>query len=48
MTTPTYHETVKQDIVNQLAWNSRVDASDIAVTVDNFQVTLTGTVPFYD
>jgi hyperosmotically inducible periplasmic protein len=40
-------EQIKQDIVNQLTWDSRVDSSNIKVTVDDGEVTLTGTVPSY-
>lgn len=40
----TRDETVKKDVVDQLYWDSRVDASDIQVTVNNGVVTLSGTV----
>jgi len=40
----TRDETVKKDVVNQLYWDSRVDASDIQVTVNNGVVTLSGSV----
>lgn len=40
-------EQIKQDVVNQLAWDSRVNANDITVTVDDGKVTLSGTVGSY-
>jgi osmotically-inducible protein OsmY len=40
-------ETIKKDVVDQLYWDYRVDASDIKVKVDDQTVTLTGTVPTY-
>ncbi|MFZ5425046.1 MAG: BON domain-containing protein [Patescibacteria group bacterium] len=40
-------EQIKVDIVNELEWNSSVDASDVKVTVENGEATLTGTVNFY-
>ncbi len=40
-------EQIKQDVTNQLTWDSRVDASDIKVKVDAGIVTLSGTVPSY-
>lgn len=40
-------EDLKRDIVDQLYWDSRIDASKVKVTVDNGRVTLTGEVPAY-
>lgn len=40
-------EEIKKDIVDELYWDSRIDASDVTVTVDNGVVTLSGTVPLY-
>ncbi|MGD2247110.1 MAG: BON domain-containing protein [Candidatus Methanofastidiosia archaeon] len=40
-------EKIKKDVVDQLAWDSRVDANDVTVTVDNNTVNLSGTVPSY-
>lgn len=40
-------EQIKQKIVDRMASDSRVDASDVKVMVDNGQVTLTGTVPTF-
>ncbi|MBN2156626.1 MAG: BON domain-containing protein [Candidatus Lokiarchaeota archaeon] len=40
-------ETIKKDIVDQLYWDHRVDASDVKVDVDDDKVTLYGTVPSY-
>ncbi|MFW5783578.1 MAG: BON domain-containing protein [Spirochaetota bacterium] len=42
---PLLEEDVKRDVVDQLAWDDRVDASQIGVTVDGTTVVLTGTVP---
>lgn len=41
-------EMIKKDIVDQLYWNGQIDASDITVSVDDGQVTLTGEVPSYN
>jgi osmotically-inducible protein OsmY len=38
---------IKRDIVTELKWDHRVDASDISVNVANGVVTLTGSVPSY-
>ncbi len=38
---------IKRDVVTELTWDYRVDASDIAVTVAEGTVTLTGSVPSY-
>lgn len=38
-------EKIKKNVVDQLYWDSRVDASDIKVEVNNGSVELTGTVP---
>jgi osmotically-inducible protein OsmY len=40
-------EKIKKDIIDNLYWDTRVDASDINVEVEDGQVTLTGTVPSY-
>lgn len=40
-------EQIKQDVVNQLAWDSRVDANNVDVDVSDGTVTLSGTVPTY-
>ncbi len=40
-------EEVKRDIVDQLYWDSRVDAANVSVTVDKGAVTLSGTVNNY-
>ncbi len=40
-------EDIKQDVVDQLATDARVDASDVSVKVDDFVVTLEGTVPSF-
>ena len=37
-------ELIKKDLVDQLYWDNSIDASDITVTVDNGNVTLTGEV----
>lgn len=40
-------ETIKKTIIDTLYWDSRVDASDVKVQVDNREVILRGTVPNY-
>jgi hyperosmotically inducible protein len=40
-------EQIKKDVVDQLYWDSRVDASGIKVEVSEGEVILTGTVPNY-
>lgn len=40
-------EQIKRDVVDQLFWDIRVDASDVTVEVSNGTVTLRGTVPTY-
>jgi osmotically-inducible protein OsmY len=40
-------EEIKKDIVDQLYWDSRVDASNITVDVEDGEVTLEGSVPSY-
>jgi hyperosmotically inducible periplasmic protein len=40
-------ETIAKDVVESLYWDARVDASKVAVTVDEGIVTLSGTVPSY-
>ncbi|MDX1688570.1 MAG: BON domain-containing protein [Candidatus Promineifilaceae bacterium] len=37
-------EAIKKDLIDQLYWDNRIDASDITVTVDDGNVTLTGEV----
>jgi osmotically-inducible protein OsmY len=41
-------EDIDKQIVDQLFWDNRVKASDVAVTVDKGWVTLTGVVPSYN
>jgi len=41
------NEDIKKDVVDQLYWDSRVDASNVRVTVADGVVTLSGTVPAY-
>lgn len=40
-------EAIYKDIIDQLYWDGRVDASDVKVTVDKGMVTLSGNVPTY-
>jgi osmotically-inducible protein OsmY len=40
-------EEIKKQIIDQLYWDNRIDASNIAVTVQDGEVTLEGTVPTY-
>jgi hyperosmotically inducible protein len=40
-------EQIKRDIVDELYWDPRVDASDVKIEVADGQATLTGTVPTY-
>lgn len=40
-------EQIKKSVVEQLVWDSRVDASNISVEVSDGRVTLTGTVPSF-
>jgi osmotically-inducible protein OsmY len=40
-------EDIKREIVDELYWDSRVDASDISVVVTNGILTLSGTVPTF-
>jgi len=40
-------EEIKKSVVDELYWDSRVDASQAKVTVDNGTVTLSGDVPTY-
>lgn len=40
-------ETIKTNVVNQMRWDNRIDASNVQVSVDQGQVTLSGTVPTY-
>lgn len=41
-------ENIKKDVVDQLFWDSRVNAADVQVDVTDGQVTLKGTVPSYN
>jgi osmotically-inducible protein OsmY len=41
------NEEVKKDVVDQLYWDGRVDASNVKVEVSEGEVVLTGTVPHY-
>lgn len=41
------NEEIKKDVVDQLYWDSQVDASNIKVEVSEGEVVLTGTVPNY-
>ncbi len=41
-------EEIKKRIVDELYWDTRVDASKVGVRVDGGKVTLTGTVPNYN
>jgi osmotically-inducible protein OsmY len=40
-------EEIKKDVVDQLYWDSRVDASEVNVKVDDGKVMLEGSVPSY-
>lgn len=40
-------EKIKTDIVNHMKWDTRIDASDIKIEVDNGVVTIEGTVPSF-
>jgi len=40
-------EKIKKQVVDQLYWDARVDASDVKVEVSDRNVILTGTVPSY-
>jgi osmotically-inducible protein OsmY len=40
-------EEIKRNVVDQLYWDTRIDASDVGVKVDRNKVELTGTVPNY-
>ena len=44
---PTTAEIKKQDIIDQLIWDNRIDANDVYVTVRDDVVILHGTVPSY-
>ncbi|MFW5704742.1 MAG: BON domain-containing protein [Nanoarchaeota archaeon] len=41
------NEEIKQDIVDNLFWDSRIDPQDVEVKVNGGEVTLEGTVPTY-
>lgn len=40
-------EMIKTDVVRQMQWDNRIDASKVKVAVDNGHVTLTGSAPTY-
>jgi osmotically-inducible protein OsmY len=40
-------EIIKKDVVDQLYWDNRIDASDITVMVEQGEVTLSGHVPTF-
>lgn len=40
-------EEIKKDLINELYWDNRVDASEVKAEVSNGNVTLGGTVPGY-
>lgn len=40
-------EMIKTDVVRQMNWDNRIDASNVSVIVDDGHVTLTGKVPTY-
>jgi osmotically-inducible protein OsmY len=40
-------QAIKKDLVDELFWDYRVDASDVKVEVSEGRITLTGTVPSY-
>lgn len=40
-------EQIKKDVTDQLYWDSRVDASDVDISVQDGVVTLSGTVPSF-
>lgn len=44
---PRKDEQIKKDILEDLYWDPRIDASKIAVTVERGRVRLAGTVPMY-
>lgn len=44
---PTFAEIKKQDIIDQLTWDNRVNANEVYVNVQNSIVQLKGTVPTY-
>lgn len=44
---PTFAEIRKQDIIDQLTWDNRVNANEVYVNVHNGIVELKGTVPTY-
>ena len=40
-------EEIKKDVVDQLYWDNRIDASSVTVEVDGGRVKLKGTAPTY-
>lgn len=38
---------IRQDVLDELAWDSRVDVANVEVEVDGGTVRLAGTVPHY-
>ena len=41
-------EIIKKDVIDQIYWDARVDASNVVVEVEDGTVTLSGSVPNYD
>lgn len=44
MKTPRTDAQIQQDVLDELAWDTRVDPAEVGVEVDNSVVTLTGTI----
>jgi osmotically-inducible protein OsmY len=40
-------EKMKKDVIDELYWDPRIDASEVNVEIDEGKITLTGTVPMY-
>ncbi|MEA5581500.1 BON domain-containing protein [Nodularia harveyana UHCC-0300] len=45
--TVTTDQELQTKVLDKLHWDDRINAADVGVTVDHFQVTLRGTVPSY-